>query len=290
MHFDYGLKLNDRNDLILSHPITQHCPLLITSPHSGRIYSEQFLQMTRLPLSQLRQSEDSFVEILYEQAPLHGATLLQTQIPRIYCDLNREAWEIDPLLIYDKIPAWCNTQSDRVKRGYGTLCRIANNGKAIYRNRLSFSEAEKRISDCWFPFHNTVKEWINQQIYHFKGCIILDVHSMSMPKIRTFYNADIVLGDAFGQTCSPKLVQTSEAFFQSKGLTVARNMPYAGGYITRYYGNPKANIHAMQIEINKQLYMDEKDFKCNSDFHQLQSVLSDYIKIIADLLQKEILR
>lgn len=266
---------------ILQHPQNnQTYPILISSPHSGMHYDSHLLSLCRLSLEELRKSEDSYVHHLYEESPQLGVTLLQATLPRIFCDLNREAWELDPDLFKDPLPDWCNINSNQVKRGIGTIHKISAQGKQIYKYYLSFSKIQQRIETYWFSYHQQIKQFIQTCYDHYGGCIILDMHSMpSMPK-RSPYYTDIVLGDGFSQTCAPSLINNSQKFLTQQGFKTDKNMPYAGGYITRHYGNPRQNIHAMQVEINKNLYMNEDSFETHEGYHLLKQKLNEYIKWI----------
>ncbi|EUK18674.1 N-formylglutamate amidohydrolase [Commensalibacter papalotli (ex Servin-Garciduenas et al. 2014)] len=272
---------------IMQYPQNMHpYPILVSSPHSGMQYDTQLLSLSRLSIEELRKSEDSYVHLLCDQFPQLGVTLLQATLPRIFCDLNREAWELDPDMFKDRLPDWCNQNSYQVKRGFGTVHKISALGRPIYKYYLSFPKIYQRIETYWFSYHQQIQQFIQTSCDHYGGCILLDVHSMpSMPK-RSPYYTDIVLGDGFAQTCSSTLINNSQKFFTQHGLKVSKNTPYAGGYITRHYGNPKQNIHTMQIEINKSLYMKEDDFEMHGGFTVLQSILIEYIKWIC--LQKTI--
>lgn len=253
-------------------------PILISSPHSGMQYDHQLLSSCRLSLDELRKSEDSYVHLLLEQIPYHSVTFLQACLPRIFCDLNREAWELDQDMFKEPLPDWCNTTSPQVKRGMGTIHKISSSGKQIHKYYLSFPKIKQRIETYWFSYHQQIQSFIQTNYEQYGGCILLDIHSMpSMPK-RSPYYADIVLGDGFSQTCSPFLINNSQKFFAEKGLKISKNIPYAGGYITRHYGNPRQNIHVMQIEINKSLYMNEDNFEPHEGFATLQSILVEYIQ------------
>lgn len=253
-------------------------PILISSPHSGQIYPLNFLGLTRLPLEDLRKSEDSYVNDLFKNAPVFGYDLLNAEMPRLFCDLNREAWELDQDMFKESLPSWCNTDSPRVKQGIGTLHKISTMGKLIYKYYLSFNKINQHIQSYWFPYHLQIQNFIRDNCHNIGGCIILDVHSMPSPRVRTASYADIILGDAFSQSCSPWLTYNSANFFKQKALKVKINNPYAGGYITRHYGKPQKNIHVIQIEINKSLYMNEETLKLTNNFNGIQTLFNDYMQ------------
>ncbi|GBQ69957.1 N-formylglutamate amidohydrolase [Ameyamaea chiangmaiensis NBRC 103196] len=248
-------------------------PLIVASPHSGRDYPDAFLKASRLARLALRRSEDCFVDELVGEAPALGLPLLSANFPRAFCDVNREAWEIDPEMILDAVPAWCNTSSARAKSGFGTIARLVSIDQPIYRDKLRFAEIEQRILTCWVPYHRALSDLIDQARRRTGGCLLLDMHSM--PSRQGQRVADIVLGDAFGTACSRLIVDHVQAVLRGHGLSVHRNIPYAGGYVTRHYGRPNAGIHVVQIEIARRLYINERTLECHGGFAPLRRIMTD---------------
>ncbi len=246
--------------VLVQRPLLQTVPLLFASPHSGRFYPPAFLAAARLDALNLRRSEDSFVDELFDAASEHGAPLLAATFPRAFCDANREAWELDPAMFADPLPAWVNTASARVGAGLGTIPRVVASGEMIYRDKLSFAEAESRVRSFWHPFHATLAALVSGTKAVFGGCLLIDCHSMPSHGATGRLggrSVDFVLGDAHGTACSPRVTRFVERALADLGYTVRRNDPYAGGYITRHYGRPRERVHALQIEIARELYMDE---------------------------------
>jgi len=241
----------------LTRPARHLVPLVFVSAHSGRDYSPDFLAATRLDATALRKSEDAFVEELFAAAPDLGAPLLAARFPRAWCDANREAWELDPGMFDEPLPDWVNSASPRVGAGLGTIARVVANGEAIYRHRLSFREAELRVRLSWEPFHAALAALVSETRVRFGACLVVDCHSMPTPPGQGSEGPQFVLGDAHGSSCAPRQMRAMEALLQGQGFRVQRNDPYAGGYITRHYGRPRENTHAIQIEIARGLYMDE---------------------------------
>lgn len=255
-------------------------PVIFTSAHSGRVYSPDLMSDVRLcPLS-LRRSEDCFVDELFSSAPAHGAALLAANFPRAFCDANREPWELDPGMFSDSLPDWVNTTSPRVSAGLGTIARVVASGEAIYGKKLPFSEAERRVFTYWRPFHETLGHLIKDIHGRFGYCLLVDCHSMPSvnPGRRSATRSvDFVLGDLHGSSCSSRVTRAAEALLAGKGYTVRRNDPYAGGYITRRYGCPADDVHVLQIEIARALYMDESRIEPSPDFTIIQSQMTDLI-------------
>lgn len=238
-------------------PARQTVPVVFASPHSGQEYPADFVAAARLDALTLRRSEDSFVDELFAAAPAYGAPLLAACFPRAFCDPNREAWELDPAMFRDSLPPWVNTTSARVGAGLGTIARIVSSGETIYRDKLPFAEAEHRVRQCWEPYHAALGRLLQETRDQFGASLLVDCHSMPVGSAPGHPAADIILGDAHGTACAPRIIRRVEAIFLAEGFTVRRNEPYAGGYVTRHYGRPRDGVHAVQIEIARRLYMSE---------------------------------
>lgn len=265
----------------LGRPERQRAPIVFASPHSGRRYPPGFIAAARLDPLRLRRSEDCFIDELFADAPALGMPLLSATFPRAYCDANREAWELDPAMFADKLPAWVNTASPRVGAGLGTIARIVSSGEPIYRDKLHFADAEERVRRCWQPFHARLEELIDDTAAQFGGCLLLDCHSMPASALPPRAGVDVVLGDAHGSACAPALVRLVEQTLIGLGLSVRRNDPYAGGYITRHYGRPDQRRHALQIEINRSLYMDEARIEHAPQFDRFRGLIGRFIAALA---------
>jgi N-formylglutamate deformylase len=242
---------------VVARPHRQTLPLIFASPHSGAYYSPDFLAEARLDPVALRRSEDSFVDELFAAAPAVGAPLLAATFPRVFCDANREPWELDPGMFDGPLPAWVNSASPRVGAGLGTIARVVASGEPVYRNKLAFAEAEARVKDFWLPYHTALSELITDTRRTFGYCLLLDCHSMPSHPAHGAASADFVLGDAHGTSCAPRATRVVEDSLAEFGYRIRRNDPYAGGYVTRHYGAPRDGIHVLQIEIARRLYMDE---------------------------------
>ncbi len=243
-------------------PATQTAPVVFSSPHSGRDYPPEFAAGSALDRLTLRRSEDGFVDEIFAAAPRCGAPMLKALFPRVYVDPNREPFELDPTMFDDALPAYANTSSPRVAAGLGTIARVVTNGEEIYQGKLRFAEVRGRIDNLYRPYHAALGELIGATKAQFGHCVLIDCHSM--PSIGGPLDhdsgrrrVDFVLGDAHGAACAPTLTRFVERQLRALGYAVARNAPYSGGYITRHYGHPDDGVHALQIEINRALYMDE---------------------------------
>jgi N-formylglutamate deformylase len=259
--------------LVPAHPFS---PVVFTSPHSGRDYSADLMVDVRLPPPALRRSEDCFVDELFDAAPENGAPLLAATFPRAFCDVNREAWELDPAMFADPLPDWVNTGSSRVAAGLGTIARVVASGETIYGAKLSFKEAQRRIFTYWRPFHDQLARLVGDIKDRFGYCLVIDCHSMpSNGQGRR--PADFILGDLHGAACASRVTRMVEGLLQSKGYLVRRNDPYAGGYITRHYGRPGDDVHVLQIEIARGLYMDEARLERLDSFAALRKAMAGLV-------------
>ena len=254
-------------------------PVVFNSPHSGRVYPDRFLAMTRLDHLSIRQSEDAWVDELYARAPHLGTPVLRAHFPRAYLDVNREPWELDPTMFVEPLLSdRFNTNSPRVAAGLGTLARVVAENKPIYRERLTLDDARMRIEGIYLPYHAALQKLLSEAIAGFGVALLVDCHSMPrLTRSNDRAAPDIVLGDRYGTTCAPGLVDLVETIFTGAGLKVARNRPYAGGFCTRTYGRPQHGVHALQIEISRHLYMNEVTLAKHEGFDAVRELIERVI-------------
>jgi N-formylglutamate amidohydrolase len=272
--------------LDLHAPAARTLPLVLASPHSGSDYPAEFVAASRLDALALRQSEDSYVDELFGAAPQLGAPLLSARFPRAYLDVNREAYELDPTMFADALPSFVNAGSPRVRIGLGTIARVVANGEEIYTEKLRFADAEQRIEALYHPYHDALSRLVKETERLFGGCLLLDCHSMPSVSGCGRDGADVVLGDCFGAACAPRILTAARRFLAERGFRVGINAPYAGGFTTGYYGRPDAHRHALQIEINRALYMDERNYRRKAGFAQLAAHLADMIEHLSRAAQE----
>lgn len=244
----------------LTRPSPQTLPLVVAVPHAGREYGKRFARGALPETAQLRRIEDAFADELAAQAPGRGAPLLVARFPRIWLDVNRDWRELDPLLVLgNELPADSLSATNNVRNGLGVVPRLLTGGVPIYQSLLPQTEIQSRLDAAWHPYHVTLSGLIEETRAQFGHCLLIDCHSM--PTGREAQPLDIVLGDGFGTTSGNDVMTRAEEHFSSLGYRVSRNQPYAGGYTTRHYGRPADGIHALQIEIRRSLYMDERSFE-----------------------------
>ena len=257
--------------------------VVFASPHSGRDYAWQFLRRTVLDEHTIRSSEDAYVDRLFDCAPQFGAPLLRAGAPRAYVDLNRAPEELDPALIEGVRKSGHNP---RVASGLGVVPRVVANGRAIYRGKLPRAEAEDRLRRVWVPYHARLQGLLNTAHAAFGEAVLIDCHSMPHEAVHAVARAgarrpEIVIGDRFGASAAADVVERVEVAFVAAGLTVSRNAPFAGAYTTQHYGRPARNQHAVQIEIDRGVYMDEKRIRPNENYHAFRRLLRGVVAELA---------
>src|SRR5579859_4023827 len=251
-------------------------PLVFASPHSGRDYPDDMMAATTLDAQAIRRSEDAFVDDLVAGGPGLGAATLTARFARAYIDLNREAFELDPGMFEDELPEFARARTARVAAGLGAIARVVSEGQEIYARKLTFSEARGRIDGAHRPYHAALERLLAETQRAHGVAILIDWHSMPAAAARAGGRdrpCDFVLGDRFGAACAGVLTQRVERELEAMGYRVARNNPYAGGYTTEHYGRPARRTHALQIEINRSLYLDEAKLAPTAGFDRLKNHL-----------------
>jgi len=266
-------------------PVSNRSAVVLSSPHSGDIYPASFKGLSQLDAISLRRSEDAFIHDLYKAGPSLGAPLLEALFPRAYCDPNRAAYELDPGMFDAPLPAHCVTDSSKIGAGLGTIARVVAGGMEIYKGKIPFAEAERRVETCWRPYHDALEALLAEARAKHGVGLLLDCHSMpsvggnNMPDAG-LRRADMVLGDFHGVSCAPRLVDRVEDYLKSCGFSTTRNKPYAGGYITQHYARRDAGIHTLQLEINRDLYMDEGKIAKSVGFDRVQKAMTGLIELL----------
>ena len=253
--------------------------IVIASPHSGRNYLSSVKEQSILDPITLRSSEDAFVDELMDFAPALGIPLICSEIPRAFVDLNRARDELDPAIIEGIKP---NRQNPRVVSGLGVIPRVVANGKEIYSGKLSKEAAIERLENFWDPYHSKLAELLDRARQQFGYSILIDTHSMPHEAIlnasSNFRTSQIVLGDRYGATCAPEIINDLIKLISKNGLRASRNIPFSGAYIVQKYGSPGLNRHAIQLEIDRSIYMDERKIQKLEKFHKLKNKLQNIMR------------
>lgn len=274
----------------LALPDVQTAPVVVASPHSGSRYPSDLIDASKLAPAALRRSEDAHVDVLFEGAVRSGAPLLSALFPRAYVDVNREPYELDPAMFDTPLPPYALTRSPRVAAGLGSIPKIVAAGMDIYHRRLSFAEAAARLDACYRPYHRQLGKLIQGTREEFGACLLVDAHSMPSAGLAcrddsNFGPIDIVLGDNHGRAASPDLLDAAHTVLTNLGYAVAINDPYPGGYVTKAYGAPKARVHALQVELNRAMYMDEVTLERTWYFETLATHIDGLIEYLSSAMR-----
>ncbi len=256
-----------------------HGRVVFSSPHSGRAYPDGFVRRARLTPLALRASEDAYVDELFAAAPGHGAPLIAAVAPRAYVDLNRGPEELDPSVV-DGVRA--TGLNPRVAAGLGVIPRVVAEGAPIYWGKISRADAAERLARHHAPYHEALATLMRRARATHGLAVLYDCHSMPSDALRSAARVrgrrpEIVLGDRFGASAADWVTARAQAAFEAAGFTVARNTPFAGGYITQRYGRPSHAWHAVQIEIDRALYLDERSVTRGTGFAALRDALSGVV-------------
>jgi N-formylglutamate amidohydrolase len=256
-------------------PVRLSTGVVFNSPHSGRVYPTSFLAASRLDSLSLRRSEDAFVDDLFSGVVARGAPLMRAHFPRAFLDVNREPYELDPRMFSGRLPHFANTRSARVAGGLGTIARVVADAEEIYARPLAVDEALQRIERYHKPYHRSLRAVLARARDAFGAALLVDCHSMpsAVRGMTDRTRADFVIGDRYGTSCAPEVVDVVHETLTAAGFVVLRNKPYAGGYITELYGTPAVGIHAVQVEVNRALYLDEVRCEPSSGFAALRREL-----------------
>ncbi|APO88397.1 N-formylglutamate amidohydrolase [Marivivens sp. JLT3646] len=269
---------------VLNEPVTRTTSVVFASPHSGKADLALFGGQVVLDHKTIRSSEDAHVDRLFSKVIDYGAPFLVAQVPRAYVDLNRAADELDPALIEG---VRRNVHNPRVGSGLGVIPRVVAGGRSIYRGKLTLEEAHSRLQTYWYPYHDKLTALLDQSFRLFGESILIDCHSMPREALdagrKSGERPHVVIGDRFGAAASARLVDQIAAAFEGQGLQVAHNAPFAGAYSTVAYGRPVRSQHAVQVEIDRSLYMNEATLEILPEFDELQSKLLGAASEIAAL-------
>jgi N-formylglutamate amidohydrolase len=233
-------------------------PVILSVPHAGRDYSTAMIAASRLRLEQLRALEDRYADLLAVDAAKAGFTTLIATRPRAWIDLNRDVREVDPDMIAPPGPAGPTIRSGKVTGGLGLLPRRLRGHGDVWRHRISAAELAQRIAEDHAPYHARLAALLAAARRRFGVAVLLDVHSMPPLPAQDGPAARLVIGDQFGRSAAGKFASTLHAVAQRAGISSAQNAPYAGGHVLSSHGAPARGVHALQLEIDRSLYLDAR--------------------------------
>jgi N-formylglutamate deformylase len=267
----------------LTHPRTTASPVLVEVPHSGlQVPPEVESEIDATPLAMLRDS-DIYVDQLYQRAPDYGATLLVSRVSRYVVDLNRGPDDVDSAAV-PRHP------KGRHIPARGVVWRARTDGTPLLRAPLTVEQFTRRLELFYDPYHRTLREVAAQIREQHGRVVILAAHSMPSAGRRMLgggeiRRADIVPGTRGRSSADGRIIDLIDSHFREAGLSVKHDDPYRGGWTTSSYGAPKRGQHAVQIELNRALYVDEKTSEIKpSDFAQLQTVLDQLVGKLGKLM------
>ena len=248
-------------------------PILITVPHAGNIYPDLFIKNLKINLCEVRRIEDYQSNKILDQIDEQMADIIIAQCSRAVVDLNRSRNAIDHSMFTQVFEHEPVSEKQMIKYGLGVFPNKIF-GKTILKSPLPFSYAIHMLEHYYDPFHKSLNKQIMYLSNIFGFCYHIDLHTMPSKALLNFKKEpDIVLGDNFGKSCSIGLINYFQNVFQENGFTVEVNNPYAGGFITRNYGNPSKGVHTIQIEINRKIYMDENKLSLK-DMNIIQEIFA----------------
>ena len=225
--------------------------MLVEVPHAGLAIPDGLEATLAVPRDAVLRDSDLYVDRIWEQAPRHGATLLVANVSRYVVDLNRAPDDVDRETVPDH-PAPRPTQAR------GVVWRITTDGRPALRAPIGYAELGDRLARFHAPYHRTLRHALDELRARFGYVILVAAHSMpSTSRDGATRRADVVPGTRGRTSADPRVIDAVERHFRAAGLTVRHDDPYRGGWTTGSYGKPRDGVHAIQIELNRALYVDE---------------------------------
>lgn len=262
----------------LQHPAVWRGGLILASPHSGRSYPGWFTAGSALGMRALRSSEDAFVDRLIASATASGAVVLSARVPRAVVDLNRARDDLDPEVVMGVARA----PSARARAGLGVIPRVVGRGRVIHGGPMPLHEAQARLDRFWQPYHDRLDRLMAEALVRFGQAVLVDVHSMPHVAVSGLLDPpQLVLGDLWGRSAGGWLRATISEGAQDEGLRLSCNAPFAGAYIIARHGHPARGCHAVQLEIDRDLYMDEARIRPGRGFLRMVASLDRLWRRIA---------
>lgn len=253
-------------------------PMVLSVPHKGMLFPEEFLANSRCGIDELRSNEDSFVDELVKKASDAGIPMVAMNIARSFVDVNRDKIELDPTMFYNHPHAnESNIGGRRCRVGLGVIHRITAKNHSIYDGLLDYNEVTERFAQVYDPYHKKLQQLIDKVIKKFGFCLVLDCHSMPSEICSLMQDTakiDFCLGTLFEQSCPAEMHDIFKQQLEEDGYNVADNCPYSGAYITFNYCQPRKGIYTMQMEINRGLYMNERVYKKITHFQCLATTFA----------------
>lgn len=258
-------------------------PVLVAVPHAGRDYPDEIAVNSRVALQVLERLEDRHVDMLAAGAAESGCATLVAHAARAWIDLNRSPSEIDPQMISDAPRTAFAQPSAKVRGGLGLVPRRLSDHGELWRRPWSRESISARVTRMHDPYHQALSGALATLRARYGCALLIDLHSM--PPLRPDGEAPvarIVVGDRFGRSASAPLCDLAVRTLAQRGYEVALNHPYAGGYVLERHGRPSRGIHALQIEIDRSLYLDDRLCQPAQGLAVIRDVIGHLVRTLAD--------
>ncbi len=266
----------------LEHPETPRGPLLVEVPHAGLAIPDEVRPELAAPPEGLLRDADIYVDKLYANAAREGASLLVARASRYVVDLNRSADDVDLQTVPDH-------PSPRSVQPRGVVWRLATDGRPLLRRPLRYEDFQRRLARFHTPYHAALRRELDRLRAKWGFVMALAAHSMpsmgrGLRSDRLVRRADVVPGTRGGTTAHPQLIELVDQHFRRAGLSVRHDDPYRGGYTTAHYGKPADDVHVVQIELNRALYVDERTGRPKSkELEALKGILDGLVRAAGEL-------
>lgn len=247
-------------------------PVILSVPHAGRDYPPEMRAQLRPPVERLLPLEDRLVDEVARGVA--GVTTLIARRPRAWIDLNRHETELDPGMLENGPPASRLNLTMKVRSGLGLVPRRLAGVGELWRARLPAADLARRIEEDHRPYHAALAALLARARAQHGVAILVDLHSM--PPLPS--GAQLVIGTRFGLSAGSAFVAPVLAAAAAAGLTAQENSPYAGGHIVERHGDPRRGVHAIQLELDRALYLDPALDRCDpTGLARAQAFLRDTI-------------
>lgn len=266
----------------LTLPSAAETPVLVEVPHAGLAIPDLVRDEIAVTDDAIRRDADIYVDKLYRDAPSRGATLLAANVSRYVVDLNRAPDDVDRAAVPDH-------PSPRANQPRGVVWSVTTDGRAALRKPLTYAQLLRRLETFHAPYHETLTRELDRLRAKFGFVVLLAGHSMPSvgrsghtdPGAR---RADVVPGTQGRTTTDTRVIDLVDAHFRDAGLSVLHDDPYKGGFTTQYYGRPDRDQHAIQIELNRALYVNEATGEPKAaEFAELQALLGSLVQKLGTL-------
>lgn len=257
-------------------------PLILSVPHAGRDYSDDLLAEARVKPQSLRRLEDRLADLLIHPLLERGYTAIVAKAPRAMIDLNRHEREIDPAMIADLPHAAPLQSSAKLRGGLGLFPRRLPGASELWQRPMPWSEARRRIDLFHRPYHAMLGRLMANARRAHGHAVLIDLHSMPPLPLAVGRGApSVVLGDRFGRSASHRMMALAAEIAGSHGLSVGQNHPYAGDHIIERHGRPDRALHAIQLEIDRALYLDPALDQPDVGLARTQMLVGDIAEALA---------